>query len=414
MRRMRALELKRVAKTRSTWLLSAGALLLSTVMAFLVISFARYYYLGENGKEASLSGMDAIQANREIAKPIEGQLTPEKIRTVFETYHKVYDAYGKDIPPEVYYEKIYPISTILTRVREVYVDESTGVPLAYNEISPGDAADFYQQRTVRLRNYMAYKYKGAPDAQQQALAINGQVKTPFSYAYGVGDSDTSDYITFCIFLLVLICTVIAAPIFSAEYQSGADDILRCTKHGRRRLAMVKLLSAVLLTAGLFTVCISAFLTITYTAFGRDSLQTTLQVVRSAICFAPLTVGMVNTLTVLSGLLSFLATICFTLFLSTRLKNPVTTLVIAAGTCLLPTVLMFAGSGGNLESWLKFCLPSGGIGFGTGFYWELTGFSFLRLGASSVWTPYIIPVAAGIEAILFFILAICSYSRHEAS
>ncbi len=76
--------------------------------------------------------------------------------------------------------------------------------------------------------------------------------------------------------------------------------------------------------------------------------------------------------------------------------------------------MFAGSGGNLESWLKFCLPSGGIGFGTGFYWELTGFNFLRFGASSVWTPYIIPVAAGIEIVLFFILAIRSYSRHEAS
>ena len=37
MKRMITLELKRVAKTRSTWMLAAGALLLSVIMALLVI-----------------------------------------------------------------------------------------------------------------------------------------------------------------------------------------------------------------------------------------------------------------------------------------------------------------------------------------------------------------------------------------
>jgi hypothetical protein len=244
MKRMLALELKRVAGTRSTWMLAAGALLLSVMMALFVISFARYYYPDENGREARLTGREAIQAKREMSKAIEGRLTQDKIKAAYETYHEVYNAYKDHIPLEVYYEKIYPVSTVLSRVREVYVNESTGIPLAFNEISPEEAADFYERRTVRLQNYMASKYRDAPDAQSQALAMNGKVETPFAYVYGVGDSDTADYLTFCIFLLALICTVIAAPVFSAEYQSGADDILRCTKHGRHRLAVVKLLSAV--------------------------------------------------------------------------------------------------------------------------------------------------------------------------
>lgn len=47
-----------------------------------------------------------------------------------------------------------------------------------------------------------------------------------------------------IFLLAILCAVIVAPVFSTEYQTGADDIIRCTKNGRMRLATVKIASAV--------------------------------------------------------------------------------------------------------------------------------------------------------------------------
>jgi hypothetical protein len=414
MQRMMALELKRVAGTRSTWVLAAGALLLSIVMALLVISFARYYYLDENGREATLSGVDGIRANRELSHPIEGKVTPELIRTVFETYHEVYDAYGEDIPQDVHLQKIYPVSKVLNRVREVYVDRSTGIPVPISEISPEAASGFYRQRTERLRDVMANEHKDAPDAQRQAVAMNEKVQTPFFYVYGIGNSDTSDYLTFCIFLMVMICTVLTAPIFSGDYQSGADDILRCTKHGQQRLAVVKLLSSILLTIGLFVVCVLTFILITYTAFGWNSLQTSLQIVRSAVSFAPLTVGEVNSLTMISGLLSLLATVSFTLFLSTKFNNSVTTLSAAIGACLLPTILWMVGSGSNLEKWVRFCLPSGGIGLGNSFYYELTEFSFLHLGKLSVWTPRVLVATASIEFFLFFFLAIRSYSQHEAS
>ncbi len=417
MKRMMALELKRVAKTRSTWMLSVGALLLSVIMALLVISFARHYYLRENGMEARLTGREAIQENQEMLRPIEGSLTPEKIQAAFETYHEVYEAYGAnmaDVPDDIYYQKIYPINFILDGVREVYVDQSTGIPVPLDEISPEEAANFYEQRTERLGDYLSKKYKDAPDVARKALVTNEKVKAPFYYVYGIGDSDTTEYLTMCIFLLVMICAVIAAPIFSADYQSGADDILRCTKHGRRRLAVVKLLSSILLTTAIFAVCVTTFILVSYAAFGWDSLKTTLQLVFSAISFVPLTVGEANMLVVFSGLLTFLATVCFTLFLSSKFKNPLTTLGLAIGGCLLPTILSFAGSGAHIEDWIRLCLPSGGVGLRNSFFFELTDFNFLPLGPISIWTPYIIPVAAGIEIILFFALAIRSYSRHEAS
>lgn len=180
------------------------------------------------------------------------------------------------------------------------------------------------------------------------------------------------------------------------------------------LAVVKMLSAILLTTAVFAVCVSAFVLIAYAAFGWESLKTTMQVVLSAVSFVSLTIGEVNGLVVLCGLLSFLATVCFTLFLSSNFKNPLTTLGLALGVCLLPTILSFAGSGAPVEDWIRLCLPSGGVGLNNSFFFELTDFNFLPLGSTHVWTPYIIPVAAGIEIILFFFFAMRAYSRHEAS
>ena len=417
MKRMITLELKRVAKTRSTWILAAGALLLSIIMALLVISFARHWNLDESGTEIRLTGRDAIQANQEMLKPIEGVLTTERIRAAFETYHEVYETYGakiEDIPKDVYYQKIVPINSILNNVREVYVDSSTGIPVPFYEISPEEAADFYKQRTERLTSYLSHEYKDFPNAVEQALTMNEKVKAPFYYVYGVGDSDTSEYLTMCIFLLVMLCTVIAAPIFSADYQSGADDILRCTKHGRRCLAVVKLLSATILTTTIFIISVLAFILVSYTAFGWNSLKTTFQLSFSAISFVSLSVGEVNTLVILSGLLTFLATVCFTLFLSTKFKNPITTLGLSMGGCLLPTILSFSGSGTNFENWIRLCLPSGGVGIRNSFFFELTEFNFLPFRSINIWTPYIIVVAAVMEIIIFFILAVRSYSRHEVS
>lgn len=421
MTRMMILELKRVAKARLTWILAALALVLSAALALQAVSYVHCYYIDKNGREGYLSGMAAIQARREMMQPVQGLLTPEKIRTVFADYHDVYNTYGKNfenVPRDVFCRKIYPILRIVHLVGEVYIDKSTGDPLPVDKISPGNAADFYQQRTGRMQDLLAGKYPDNPDITRQALAMNKKMRTPFTYVYGIGDSAATDHMVHCIFLLAMIGMVIAAPVFSAEYQNGADDILRCAKLGRTRLAVVKLLSAVLLTAGLFAGCMTVFMLISYAAFGRDSLQTAMQAIQpagcSAVSFAPLTVGDMNRLVLLSGLLSFLAMVCTTLFLSTKFKNPLTTLATGFGICLLPTILHSLGNGSGLENWLRLCLPSGGIGLGTGFYFELIDFNFLQLGPLNIWSPYIIPAAAGLEIILFFALAVRSYSRHEAA
>ena len=82
-------------------------------------------------------------------------------------------------------------------------------------------------------------------AQKKATAMYDEVEKPFQYYSGIS-SNSMDYQILLIYIITILCVVIAAPVFTSDYQTGADDILRCTKHGRRRMAVCKILSALLI------------------------------------------------------------------------------------------------------------------------------------------------------------------------
>ena len=65
-----------------------------------------------------------------------------------------------------------------------------------------------------------------------------QVKKPYEIYPGY-NTDAMDYQMLLAYVLVLLCTVIAAPVFTSDYQTGADDILRCTKYGTVKLAITE-------------------------------------------------------------------------------------------------------------------------------------------------------------------------------
>ena len=99
---------------------------------------------------------------------------------------------------------------------------------------------------------------------------------PFVFYPGY-NTNAYDYQMLLIFLVVLFCTVIAAPVFSAEYQTQADDILRCTKYGKARLAVIKLLSALFITSAAFLCCAALYLVLSNSFYGWDMLKTSIPV-----------------------------------------------------------------------------------------------------------------------------------------
>ena len=147
------------------------------------------------------------------------------------------------------------------------------------------------------------------------------------------------------------------------------------------------------------------------AFGAECLKTSFQMLFSIINLPNINLGQLQVILVLSGLLSLLASISCTLFLSAKCKDSLSALLISLAVMLLPTIV-YTALGSSV--WVSTILPSAGIGLQNNFLYQLYGFNFLHIGDMSFWTPYIILISAALEIPVFGFLAIRSYCKHRVA
>lgn len=413
--RLFGLELKRILTSRRTLILLAIAIVLSAVMAFLPIAFEGINRPNEDGTVTELDGLAAIEYKRDLYATSVGEVTPEKIKAALETYQSCVREYGsveaESFPLEVNIKQIVPIRPLLKGLSEVFADPLTGIGADLMEIDP-DAIDqsYYEKCAEHLRDVMRNEQREYETAQQNALEKYAELDTPFYLHYGIS-KDAFDYIEFYILFLAVLCVAIAAPTFAGEYQTGSDSILRTTKYGRSRLAITKILAAYTLFIVTFLVGITVHLLILNTAFGTDCLKTSIQMLFSIINLSNINLGQLQIILAAAGLLSVLATVSCTLFFSAKCKDTLTVLLLSIVVLLMP-LFTYAVLGG--ATWLSTILPSAGIGMQNNFLYQLVNFNYLHIGEMSFWTPYIILISAGIEVVIFMLLALRSYCKHQVA
>lgn len=413
--RIYLLEVKRVLKSRRSIILLLIALVMSAIMAWLPVMYEDINQFDQNGnKIAELNGLDAITYKKSLRSANNGEVTPEKLKKALTIYQSAVQPYGEDsiysgeFPTEIYIKKVFPVEFLLGKLPEAFSDPKTGQGTSLMEISPDKLDGFYEQTVQHLEDIMQMEQKGHLAAQEQSLQKYTEVKTPFQFYPGYS-RDAFDYIELFIFLLVILCTATATPTFSNEYQTGSDSILRCTKYGRSRLAIVKLLAALTIFTVAFIICISLHLLISNLAFGTECMKTSMQMLFSVISLPAFNLGQLQIALAIGGLLSLLAMISFTLFLSAKFKDSISVILIAIVMCLLPIFTYSAGA-----NWLTFILPSGGIGLQNSLLYQLIGVTYVHIGQASIWVPYVTVTAAIIEIPVFLFLAVRTYCKHEVA
>ena len=407
------LELKRVMKSKLTWILLALALLLSLLLAWLPTTYCYSNYTDEDGNEVSLTGLASIAHEKERQADAAGIVTPQRVREAVETYQACLSSYGVtesyDLPEGVYEWEILPIAPLLHGVKEAFADPDTGMAPAIMEIDPEQIDDYYSVCEARITSLMAMEQPDSPGAQGKAIKMYRNVEKPFEVYPGM-NSTVLDYQNIMGFLVLLFCVVIAAPVFSADYQSGADDILRCTRYGRVSLGMAKLFAALLISTAAFVICVAVHILAADSLFGWECTRTSVQMMYSIVTLADMDIGGLQFLFAASGLLSVLASVSFTLFLSARCRTTVSSLASSLVFCIAPVVISMTVPGA-LGTWLCSILPASGTSIQASVLYAITDFQFLNLAGLSVWTPYAMIGACVIEIPLFAFLAVRSYCRH---
>ena len=414
--RIIALEFKKIMKTRSAWILLLLALLLSVLLAWMPMAYCYSSYTDEAGNEVSLTGRASVLYEKQRQAEASGTVTPERVRAAVEAYHACLSRYGVyesyDLPEGVYEREILPYAPLLHGVKEAFADPDTGMAPGIMEIAPEWIDSYYSVCEERLAALMKMEQPDSPAVQKRAEEMYRQVGKPFTVCPGF-TPNVMDYQNIMGFLVLLFCVVIAAPVFSADYQSGADDILRCMKHGRRRLGAAKVAVILCVSGVTCLICSVVYILTANSLFGWDCTQSSIQMIYSIVTLADLNMGQLQWSFAFASLLSVLASVSLTLFLSSILRSTAASLSAAVAFCILP-VIVYMTIPGAASTWICSLLPASGVSIQASVLYAITDFKFLNLAGIPVWTPYAMVGANILEIPLFLFLAMRSYSRHTVS
>lgn len=201
------------------------------------------------------------------------------------------------------------------------------------------------------------------------------------------------------------------PIFTSDYQTGADDILRCTKFGRRNLAVAKIVSALCISVFTYAICMALYILISDSLFGWETTKTSIQMMYSITTLAALDIGQFQITTALHTILPLLATISIILFISSNIRNNAVAMAISLLVCIAPNILSGVFTS-NIGSWILYAFPSSAFGIQTNLMYSTIEFEFLQLGKMSFRPTEVMLFFSIIEIPFFILLAIYSYSKNK--
>lgn len=412
--RLLKVELKRILKSRSSVLLLIMAICLSVLLAIVPVMFVSADISDGSGNVKELNGVSAIHYWREIYKPFDGEVTAEKLKAALMTYQDCIEEYGspdsEDFPAAVYIEKIAPVNGLLHLLSMTYNDYKDGnlIPRSLQDINADEIDSFYEECVVRLNNVIKVE-RESKDTIKKATALYDRVERPFTLYAGY-TRDAFDYLCLNILLLVMVGVVFSAPLFSENYETEADHVMRCTKFGRRKLAGTKIFAHMSLSILAYIGSIMLHLIISDLSFGMITLKTSVQALYDTISLPDMNLLQFQILISLAGMLSLIAGNAFTYFVSAKHEKVAGVLGISLMSALAPTFI-FIGLGNN---WFSAILPTGGVGLSNNLLMQLVDFRFLHFGTHSFWTPQVTMFFTIIWIPIFLILAVRAYRKHQVA
>ena len=218
------------------------------------------------------------------------------------------------------------------------------------------------QTAARVTSEMAADWYGAADGLTQVALDDGQggmweyseaeraywmemrssVSEPIEYGYSGGWDNIVNCFAFLVFAILAVCVTLA-PVFSFEYQSGADAVVLATKHGRTRLVAAKVLAALVYATAYFAACTAIVVGVSLAFYGADGFGISIQSIALSSPY-PLTAGQAALLSIGLMYAACLGFACLTLALSSRIRSTLPVFVADVVLVLFTGLIPSAGVG----------------------------------------------------------------------
>ena len=407
---MLRLELKKMLKTPANLIIIGAAVIFSFILSYLPVTYESCMIL-ENGQPVLLKGYAALVQLRELHGIVSGEVTPELLAEGLNEYNTVLEEYHvsspEDLPDGVYSSRIGPYYRLLHMLREAYADPKTGIPKGLEELTEEDLKQFETVRFNRLNTLMEQENRPEP-VRKEAAKMYQSTRTPLQY-YPYFSSNVLDYELLVLFMVMVCGVILAAPVFSLDYQTGADDIQRCTKNGMTKLALVKCASVLIIVSVLYVFSAAVFFLIFRRFYGTIALNSDIQTCLSLFVFEPWTIGQFMKYIAIAGYICTVSTVLFTMMLSATIRTSAKAIGISMLALLMPMLLdTFFGSG--ITDWIITLLPSCGLMIQCSFYYAVHSLSFLSAGTIAVATERAMTLFEMIGIPVYFLLTLRIYKK----
>lgn len=368
-----------------------------------LLSIPPVYYMGvrifdQNGNEQQLTGVSAIQYMKESGKEYDGEVLPDKLNQAMTIYREVTNQYGDirspDFPWHIYNQELLPFQDLNQMMVATYSSEQAVVNP--EDLTESQISSFYEECQERLKrniistaNSQDWSENAKNSCLKMAIDIYNKVDKPFVRYGNVYSTDPIDYMALAMVVLVVIAIVIASTIFSRSYEDGSDQILRCTRRGRKSLAPVRL-------AAIYTICIVFYvvgmgihLLVSDFFFGTDVLKTSVQVFARTDSLLNMNAEDFQVFFLIAGIIICLSSVALTSLVSAFSKSNVLSIVLALVLEFIPTVIYFAL--GN--TWLSVIMPGSGVSITNDtFVYQALDVRFLAAGDHVFWVPAVLLIS----------------------
>lgn len=412
-------ELRKLISRKSTLIGLIGFLVVS-LLSTVVPAFQ------EDSYEASgtVKGFAAIALEKSYARSFQGELTPAVFSQTASTYQKILNELvnpneetgmgaGSGISNEDFY-KVYSLSPVLNYLRKGFSPAGEYNYDVVDTLTPEKAATFYDQRTGTIQQVLNHPPDGvsySEDAKATFLRMNDQITIPMKFDYSRGWSLLLQNSGFFFLTVCFILSVFTAPVFSGEYQSGADAIILATRYGRSKLIRAKINASLLFTSGMFLLAWLMALALSMIVYGASGWNSPLQTIDTRYLFSPYPVTVLGAflLTTLIGWLACLAIVSFTLLLSSRMRTPFSVMIWSIVLLFVPLFIPESREN-RLFNHLLALLP----GRQTEVYSRFRGYDLLEVVGLNVPLPYAIGWTAFLITIVLLPFAWRGFRKHEVA
>ena len=351
-------EFLKILRKKSSLIVMAVSLILTGFLFGLPIMQYQTY-----NQDGAIKGADGIAYEKgryaDLSVPLSEEYVAKTIREVQELFENPdnigYDGNEQFLIGDAYWNGVAPREKLLNLIANVY--SSPNDIWGYNnlpDLNIKDGASFYQTMGGKIQALLNNPSRALSNEQKEYWgSMADKVDTPLQYGYYEGWEVIISSFELLMFALLAICMV-AAPVFSGEYQTGTDAVLLSAKYGKTKLATAKIAATFLFGTVAFILHIIVACGLPLIAFGTDGWNLPLQIANTAIPY-PFTFLQAVLINIGIIFLVLFAMIGFTLFLSSKMKSPYLVLIILVPILFSPLFLTPNGTAGGYNLAL-FLLP----------------------------------------------------------